>query len=502
MKKQAAAITAMVALILFTVWPTARAENAPLQAPAPAANEKAKTPAADAKAPAPAAPTGGDINEAQHKADEDARKAREEAAFKEAEILSEQGKLEAVIAELEGKKKAVDGINAGLKQRYDENEKKIAQIQKRAEEIKSESDELAGSMRGIAQDLGVALSQSMVSAESPGRKKVLEPLVTQMQFPSLENVQKMGDVLFDEISRNGKISVSTLSYVDATGKETRGEVTRIGNFNALWRAGGNVGYLEYSPAKEAFTAFSAKMPSSYIRDAQRFTENKSSMGLYIDPSSGGAFRFISDMPDWWEELKSGGSLMWPICFVGILGAFIALERLLVLLRESKKTQQLSATVTPVIQQGKWDEALGMCSRSTASLARVLTAGINHRQEAPEVLESVIEEAIQGTMKPLDRNMASLQIIAVVAPLLGLLGTVTGMIATFQMLTIYGSGDPRMMSGGISEALITTEYGLFIAIPIILVHGYFQGRVNSIINTLEEKAMMLVNAVKKGEGSRS
>ena len=485
MKKQAAVITVIVALILFPGL-SARGENAP-QAPAAAA--------------APAAPAGTDINEAQRKADEDARKAREEAALKEAEIFAEQGKLEAVIAELEGKKKAVDEINAGLKQRYDESEKKIAQIQKRAEEIKNESDELAGSVRGIAQDLGVALSQSMVSGESPVRKKVLEPLVTQVQFPSLENVQKMGDVLFEEISRNGKITVTTLTYVDAAGRETRGEVTRIGNFNALWRTGGSVGYLEYSPAKEAFTQFSAKVPSSYIREAQRFTENKS-MGLYIDPSSGGAFRFISDMPDWWEELKSGGSLMWPICIVGIIGVFIALERLLVLLRESKKTQQLSAAVTPVIQQGKWEEALHLCSRSTASLARVLTAGINHRQEAPEVLESVIEEAIQGSMKPLDRNMASLQIIAVVAPLLGLLGTVTGMIATFQMLTIYGSGDPRMMSGGISEALITTEYGLFIAIPIILVHGYFQGRVNGIISTLEEKSMMLVNAVKKGTGCSS
>jgi biopolymer transport protein ExbB len=462
--------------------------------------KKAEQPAAQEEKPAPDQQAPGDINEAQRKADEDARKAREEAALKEAEILAEQGKLEAVIAELEGKKKAVDGINAGLKQRYDENEKKIAQIQKRAEEIKNESDELAGSVRGIAQDLGVALSQSMVSGESPGRKKVLEPLVTQMQFPSLENVQKMGDVLFDEISRNGKISVSTLTYVDAAGRETRGEVIRIGNFNALWRAGGSVGYLEYAPAKEAFSQFFAKMPSAFITEARRFAENKSP-GLYVDPSSGGAFRFISDMPDWWEELKSGGSLMWPICIIGIIGGILALERFLVLLRESRRTEALSVQVTPVIQQGKWQEAHSLCSGSRAILAGVLNAGIDHRQEKPEVIESVLDETIQGKLKPLERNMSSLQIIAVVAPLMGLLGTVTGMIATFQMITIYGSGDPRMMSGGISEALVTTEYGLFIAIPIILAHGYFQGRANQIINTLEEKSMMLVNAVKKGSGTQ-
>ena len=242
------------------------------------------------------------------------------------------------------------------------------------------------------------------------------------------------------------------------GRETRGEITRIGNFNALWRTGGSVGYLEYSPAKRAFTQFSAKVPSSYIREAQRFTENKSREPK-SHPSSGGAFRFISDMPDWWEELKSGGSLMWPILFKIIIGVFIALERLLVLLRESKKTQQLSATVTPVIQQEKWEEALHLCSRSTASLARVLTSGINHRQEAPEVLESVIEEAIQGSMKPLDRNMASLQ-IAVVAPLLGLLGTHVRQDHHFPhhpRFTLRRAW--RTMSGGIEGADRTTPPGL-------------------------------------------
>ena len=242
--------------------------------------KKAEQPAAQGEKPAPAQQAPGDINEAQRKADEDARKAREETALKEAEILAEQGKLEAVIAELEGKKKAVDGINAGLKQRYDESEKKIAQIQKRAEEIKNESDELAGSVRGIAQDLGVALSQSMVSGESPGRKKVLDPLVTQMQFPSLENVQKMGDVLFDEISRNGKITVTTLTYVDAAGRETRGEVIRIGNFNALWRAGGSVGYLEYAPAKESFYSVFRKNAFGLYQRSREFCGKQVSGAIY------------------------------------------------------------------------------------------------------------------------------------------------------------------------------------------------------------------------------
>jgi len=450
--------------------------------------------------PNPTRQSAADINKAQQLADADAKKAQEEALRKEAEILEQQGTLQSVIDELEQKKKAQDAISSELKKRYEANEQEIAKLQKRAEEIKTEADELAGSAKGLAQDLGTALSQSLVSGETPGRKEIVSPLIVQMQFPSLENIQKMGDLIFDEIKRNGKISVATLTYVDSSGKETSGEVVRIGNFNALWRKDGKVGYLEYAPSKEAFSQFYVKMPARYISEAKNFIENKS-QGLFIDPSSGGAFRFISDMPDWWEELKSGGALMWPICIIGIIAGLLALERFLVLLWESRKTESLSAAITPVIQQGKWEEALNLCARSKAILAKVLRTGITHRTEPIEVIESVLDETIQGSLKPLDRNMSSLQIIAVVAPLLGLLGTVTGMIATFQMITIYGSGDPRLMSGGISEALVTTEYGLMIAIPVILVHGYFQSRNNRIINTLQEKSMMLVNAVKKGLGNR-
>jgi biopolymer transport protein ExbB len=335
----------------------------------------------------------------------------------------------------------------------------------------------------------------MVSGETPGRRKVLEPLVTQNEFPSFEAIGSMADLMFDEISRNGKIATAAVAFTDSAGRETRGEIVRVGMFNALWKKDGKVGYLEYSPAKETFSQFSVKMPGSHLSEARRFAADESP-GLYLDPSSGGAFRFIADMPDWWEELQSGGSLMWPICLCGVIAAILALERFITLMRHSKATAQLAEAVTPVLQRANWDEALRLCAASTIGLARVLTTGIQHRQEQTEVLESVIEEGIQAIRGPLDRNMAGLQIIAVVSPLLGLLGTVTGMISTFNMLTIYGSGDPRLMSGGISEALVTTEYGLFISIPVILVHGYFQGKVGDIIARIEEKSMTLVNSVKK------
>jgi len=440
-------------------------------------------------------PAAAEIEQAQAKADADAKKARAEAAMKEAEILALQGQLEAEVKRLEEEKARKDAELEGLRSRYEANEKETEELKKRSEDQRIEADEIAGSVKGIVQDLGNSISQSMVSGELPGRRKVLEPLMSPTEFPSIEHIRKMGELMFDEIKRNGAISKATVTYIDAAGKQISGEVIRIGAFNALWHRDGQVGYLEYAPGKESFTQFTVAMPAHITRAAKKFVKG-AAQSLYIDPSSGGAFRQLSDMPTWWEELTSGGPLMWPICASGLLGLMLALERLVVLWREGKKTEELSRNVSPIIQGGNWDAALQQCTGSTVGLAQVLATGITHRQENIEVLESVLEESIQGTLRPLDRNMAALQIIAVVAPLLGLLGTVTGMIVTFQMMTIHGSGDPRMMSGGISEALITTEYGLLISIPIIVAHGYFQGRVERIVNILEEKSMMLVNVVKK------
>jgi biopolymer transport protein ExbB len=184
-------------------------------------------------------------------------------------------------------------------------------------------------------------------------------------------------------------------------------------------------------------------------------------------------------------------------FIGFLALIIVIERLLVLTRETRDSEILSQRVTTLLKGKSWDDALKLCNGRKGSLASVLRAGITHRHERTEVLESVMGEAIQSSLPRLERSMSALQILGMVSPLLGLLGTVTGMIATFQMITLYGTGDPKIMSGGISEALITTQYGLIVAVPIILAHGFLQGRIDRIAGLLEEKTIALVNAVKKG-----
>ena len=305
----------------------------------------------------------------------------------------------------------------------------------------------------------------------------------------------MSGLIFDEITRNGKVATARLPFVDASGKETTGEITRVGTFNALFKKDGEVGYLEYSPSKQAFHQLLVEPPRRMIRSVVGFVQDES-LGFFMDLSGGGAFRQLTEKPTWYDELKSGGVLIYPIVGLGLIALILVIERFLVLYGENRNAERVSREVTPLLQRRDWDHALRVCSSEKGSLAKVLESGINHRQEHTEVLESVMSEAIQSSLPRLERNISALQILGMVSPLLGLLGTVTGMIATFQMITLYGTGDPKIMSGGISEALVTTEYGLIVAIPIILAHGFLQGLIDRIIGALEEKSISLVNVVKK------
>ena len=162
------------------------------------------------------------IDEAQQKADLDAEQAREEAALKEAEILYQEGTLKARVNQIEEERKAQEKLLKSLDEQYQENDKEIDRLQKRMEEQQGESNEIAGTVHGLAQDLGSVLRQSIISVEIPGRQAVLEPLLSETEFPSLENIKQMSELFFEEIEQNGKIAVNSLSFVDRSGKQTSG----------------------------------------------------------------------------------------------------------------------------------------------------------------------------------------------------------------------------------------------------------------------------------------
>ncbi|MEA1899732.1 MAG: MotA/TolQ/ExbB proton channel family protein, partial [Thermodesulfobacteriota bacterium] len=196
-----------------------------------------------------------------------------------------------------------------------------------------------------------------------------------------------------------------------------------------------------------------------------------------------------------DQLKNGGPIIWPILAIGLFALIIAIERTIFLKGVHANTDRAMGKVNKLALEGKWKECDGIVKdKKGRPVYNVLKAGLGARAEERDTLESVLQEAILKELPRLERFLPMLNIMGAIAPLLGLLGTVTGMISTFHVITLYGTGDPRMMSGGISEALVTTMLGLAVAIPIMLTHTFLSRRVEHIIGDIEEKAVALTNII--------
>ncbi len=282
--------------------------------------------------------------------------------------------------------------------------------------------------------------------------------------------------------------------MDRKGVEKEGEILTIGKFTAAYRADDETGYLRYSEGSNHFYALSAFPSWSVLRNLNKYMEGKADE-INLDFSRGAALRQITHKTNLIDQVKNGGPLVWPILATGLFGLIIALERMIFLRRVHANTDRVMGKVNELALEGNWQECDKIAKDKKGRPAyNVLKTGLCARAEERETLESVLQEAILKELPRLERFLPTLNIMGAIAPLLGLLGTVTGMISTFHVITLYGTGDPRMMSGGISEALVTTMLGLSVAIPIMLVHTFLSRRVDHIIGDMEEKAVALTNII--------
>lgn len=198
----------------------------------------------------------------------------------------------------------------------------------------------------------------------------------------------------------------------------------------------------------------------------------------------------------WDRLRSGGVVMIPLAFVALCLALLIADRFLVLLREGRHSLRFCDRVLGLCSAGQFGEAEQLAERTKGVLSRALKACLAHRDSPPAILDDAIQETLLHEFPKLERFLPSIRMLSAVAPMLGLLGTVTGIIATFDVITVVGSGRPRLMAGGISEALITTATGLAIAIPGLLAHSVLSGKVDGIIADTERFAATISNLVKQ------
>lgn len=193
-------------------------------------------------------------------------------------------------------------------------------------------------------------------------------------------------------------------------------------------------------------------------------------------------------------LMKGGPIMIPLILVGLAALIMIVERVLFLRKNRIEASGLMDKLSGLLKEKRYPEAKRLLEETPGALARVLKHGLSRIDRERQAVQEAIEEAILSELPPLKRFLSAIGIMGSISPLLGLLGTVSGMISTFNVITRFGSGDPKLLSGGISEALITTEVGLAIAIPVLLLHNHLSNRVEEIISKMEEGCAKFINTV--------
>ncbi|MBU2648297.1 DUF3450 family protein [bacterium] len=369
-------------------------------------------------------------------------------------------------------------------------------LQKRQEQIDSVSRELIGFIRVNARDLDTLIGQSLQSAFIKDRGRFLQRLFNRDNVPDMTDIRRIVGLLLAEIQLSGEVRIQDQTLVGRSGESETASVLVLGNFTTAYRTAAETGFALYSEKSRRLFALS-KLPSGRVREKIAAYMNGRSEDVPVDPSRGTAIRQITAQPDLFEQIASGGPVVWPILGILLIGILIIGERFVFLLRRRVNAEKLSEQLNTLALGNQWsacEQLLAKYGRKPLSV--VLQAALKNRHLKREDIENTLQESILGQIPPLERFLSTLGMMASIAPLLGLLGTVTGMINTFHTITTFGTGDARMMSGGISEALVTTMLGLSVAIPIMFCHTLLSRFVENMIAEMEEKAVAFTNTIEK------
>ena len=335
--------------------------------------------------------------------------------------------------------------------------------------------EMFALVRQVAGDAAKQLGDSLISGEMPGRDKGLQALADSRDLPEFSQVSGLWLALLQEMKAQSETSEFTAAVIMGDGKESPLPITRIGPFVAVQDGR----YIEYVPERGKFRLL-GRQPGGKFLDAARNLEQRENgeiTAAAIDPSRGSILALLVQTPSLGERMHQGGLVGYIIMGLAIFGVLLALVRIFMLRRTAFKVERQKRLLDEPLQ----DNPLG----------RVLLSVTGQGANDTEVIERKLDESILKEMPALEWGLPLVKLLAAIAPLLGLLGTVVGMILTFQAISLFGSGDPKLMAGGISQALVTTVLGLVTAIPLLLLHSVANGTSRRVEQTLEEQAAALV-----------
>ena len=360
-----------------------------------------------------------------------------------------------------------------LQKQFEDNEKILEDIQETLRIRIGNFGELFGVVRQVAGEAIAVIKNSIVSLQFPNREKILTGLAETRGIPSIEQMHDLKVELLREMSQSGQVQRFQKQVVLPGGSIVDAEIVRVGVFNAITE---NF-FLQFVPDTQSLQVLARQPARRYQSMAEDlFALDAGYTTMAVDPSRGQILSLLIQAPGLGERINQGGLVGYFIIFIGLIGLLMSLWRLFILRQDGQAINEQLTTET--------------ISRDNA-LGRILSVHSEHDAMETEALELKIDEAILKEVPRLEKYHSIIKVFAAVAPLLGLLGTVVGMIVTFQALTLFGTGDPKLMAGGISQALVTTMLGLIVAIPLVFLHSVLTSWSGTLIEVLEEQSAGLI-----------
>ncbi len=388
---------------------------------------------------------------------------------REQQFLQDKRRQQALLAEARREFEQRQRENQPLLQVTEGNAAEISALENQLQALVEDMGDLASTFREFAGDFAAVLQESMITAQLPERAGRLRALADGDGQPGIEDIQALWLLLQEEMTEAAKVTRFQAPVVAVDGSSQSQPVLRVGPFSAY----GEGDFLRYVAETGELLVLSRQPPARLRDAARRFAETDSGYAdITVDPTRGSLLGMLSYTPDLRERIDQGGVIALIIIALGAIGVLLTLWRAL----------YLGGVYLRIRSQMRSPDQ----PRENNPLGRVLCAARGVPADEEELLQLKLDEAVLAEMPALERGNGVIKLLAATSPLLGLLGTVTGMILTFQAISLFGTGDPKLMAGGISQALVTTVLGLVVAIPLLFGHSVIAYMSRAMIQRLDEQ----------------
>jgi biopolymer transport protein ExbB len=390
-------------------------------------------------------------------------------------FLSDKNRQQYLLNQMKVNLKNEEDRSVRLTNQYEANDKELSELEEQLTLKLGSFGELFGIVRQTAGESKGQFMLSLTNIEFPERVEFLGDLAERksLDLPTTAELERLWYEILNELNQSGKVKSYNTDILSKSGELVNRDVLRIGVFNSV----SNGNYLNLV-SEQNLLEFLAKQPDGSIKRSAKRLQNKdvSYREVYIDPTRGSLLSKLIDRAGWLQRINQGGFVGYVILIILTLGLTMGVLQFQFLYRESK-------SIDSELETGNFS--------NDSILGKLNSVFKSHTGDNPEELEAQLEDILAKASPPLDKNLSVIKLLAAVAPLLGLLGTVIGMIDTFQAITLFGTGDPKLMAGGISQALVTTMLGLIAAVPLLFVHNLLDSRSRAISQIYEEQAIGFV-----------